>query len=173
MGKQFLEERELLGETQQVAVCAFVAGGASGLVLGPVDLVKVRAQVERREFMSYRRGVRELVRAEGLGAVRKGLGVALWRYALGWASYLGIYHHSKQLLGVDRATSHSLRINVAAASACLHWLLIYPLEATRILILTNQTQTLSALQAFNTIYAQAGLRGFFKGCPIAVFRGAL
>lgn len=57
-------------------------------------------------------------------------------------------------------------------SGFANWILIYPFEAVRVLIMTDKRPEINGRLAMRILYERGGLPEFFKGCPIAVMRGA-
>ena len=57
----------------------------------PIEVLKVRAQVNRTEFVRYRTAVPLIIQNEGFGALYKGLTALMLRDAPAWGVYFWAY----------------------------------------------------------------------------------
>ena len=55
-------------------VSGAIAGGVSVVTFYPIDLMKVRAQVNRKRFIKYREEIARIFNKEGFQGLYKGIG---------------------------------------------------------------------------------------------------
>jgi solute carrier family 25 (mitochondrial carnitine/acylcarnitine transporter), member 20/29 len=77
-----------------------LAGAAGLLVFNPIELLKCRAQANRKESIKYSVEVPKLVRNEGFLALYNGTWAALYRDVPGWAVYFWAYAACKEYYGI-------------------------------------------------------------------------
>ena len=70
------------------------------IIYNPVELLKVRAQVNRVENMQYRKEIPKLIRNEGFLGLYKGFGALMLRDVPGWGVYFLSYECLKRQFGI-------------------------------------------------------------------------
>ena len=77
-------------------------------------------------------------------------------------------------MGVADLNSHDNKVCIAAAiSGGAGWFCIYPTEVLRVRIIAANSTNSSVRHNYREIMNSQGIKGFFRGCHIAVFRGTL
>merc|ERR1719498_1454256 len=155
-------------------ICCGVTHGA----LCPVDVVKTRIQLDS---VKYNKGMiggfRQVIAAEGVGALATGLGPTVVGYFIqGWFKFGGVEFfkiNMAQSLGPEKAWEYRIPIYLAAA-ACADFIadiFLCPLEATRIRLVSQPDFGSGLLDAAPKIVKQDGfIRGFYSGFGPILFK---
>lgn len=154
-------------------VCCSVTHGG----LCPVDVVKTRIQLDP---VTYNRGLiggfRQVVKAEGTGALATGLGpTALGYFIQGWFKFGGFEFFkitfAKQL-GDQKAWDYRNGIYLGA-SACAEFIadiFLCPLEAARIRQVSDPTFSKGTIEAVTKLVKMEGLAGWYSGFVPILFK---
>jgi solute carrier family 25 phosphate transporter 3 len=146
--------------------CSFTHGA-----LCPVDVVKTRIQLEPEV---YNRGMiggfRQVIAAEGVGALATGLGPTVVGYFVqGWFKFGGVEFFKINFvdaLGVARAWELKTPIYLASAAMAefIADLFLCPLEATRIRLVSDPTFAKGLGDGAARLVKEEGfVRGFYSG----------
>ncbi|KAG0072972.1 mitochondrial phosphate carrier protein [Linnemannia elongata] len=149
------------------AICCGVTHGA----LTPVDVVKTRIQLEPTV---YNKGMgaafRQVVKAEGAGALMTGFGPTFAGYFLQGAFKFGGYEFWKKTfidtLGMETAQNNRTAIYLVSSGIAEFFadVALCPLEATRIRLVSQPTFATGLVGGFTRILKEDGLiRGFYSG----------
>ncbi|KAG0254631.1 Cu/Pi carrier [Linnemannia exigua] len=149
------------------AICCGVTHGA----LTPVDVVKTRIQLEPTV---YNKGMgaafRQVVKAEGSGALMTGFGPTFAGYFLQGAFKFGGYEFWRKTFidALDPETARNNRTLIYCASSGIAEFFadvaLCPLEATRIRLVSQPTFATGLVGGFSRILREEGvLRGFYSG----------
>lgn len=148
-------------------ICCSITHGA----LCPVDVVKTRIQLDPVKYnQGMIGGFRQVVAAEGAGALATGLGPTVAGYFIqGWFKFGGVEFFKINMagsMGDEAAWKYRTGIYLVAA-ACAEFIadiFLCPLEATRIRLVSNPEFADGLMTAFPKIIAQDGfLKGFYSG----------
>jgi solute carrier family 25 phosphate transporter 3 len=155
------------------AICCSVTHGG----LTPVDVVKTRIQLEPEV---YNRGMvtafRQVIKAEGAGALLTGFGPTAIGYALQGAFKFGGYEFWKKTaidyLGPEKASENRQLIYVGASGIAEFFadIVLCPLEATRIRLVSQPTFATGLASGFAKIAKQEGFSGFYSGFGPILFK---
>jgi len=156
------------------AVCCSVTHGA----VTPVDVVKTRIQLEPTVYnKGMISGFRQVVAAEGAGALLTGFGPTVAGYFLQGAFKFGGYEFWKKTfidtLGADTASRHRTEIYIASSAIAEFFadVALCPLEATRIRLVSQPTFANGLLGGFSRLLREEGvLRGFYSGFGPILFK---
>jgi solute carrier family 25 phosphate transporter 3 len=113
---------------------------------------------------------RQVVKAEGAGALLTGFGPTALGYALQGAFKFGGYEFWKKTaidyLGVEKASENRQLIYLAASGIAEFFadIALCPLEATRIRLVSQPTFASGLASGFAKIAKNEGLTGFYSGC---------
>jgi len=155
-------------------ICCSITHGA----LCPVDVVKTRIQLQPEV---YNRGMvggfKQIIAAEGAGALATGLGpTALGYFIQGWFKFGGVEFFKiniTQSLGDETAWKYRTPIYLVSA-ACAEFIadiFLCPLEATRIRLVANPEFASGLLTAFPKIIKNDGfMKGFYSGFGPILFK---
>lgn len=155
-------------------ICCSITHGA----LCPVDVVKTRIQLEPQ---TYNRGMiagfRQIIAAEGAGALATGLGPTVFGYFIqGWFKFGGVEFFKINMaksMGDEKAWQYRTGIYLIAA-ACAEFIadiFLCPLEATRIRLVSNPSYASGLITAFPKIIAEEGvMKGFYSGFGPILFK---
>lgn len=155
--------------------CSITHGG-----LCPVDVVKTRIQLDP---VTYNRGLiggfRQVIAAEGMGALATGLGPTALGYLIqGWFKFGGFEFFKiafAKNLGDQKAWDNRNFIYLGA-SACAEFIadiFLCPLEAARIRQVSDKefaAQCGGTIGAIQKLYAMEGLAGWYSGFVPILFK---
>ncbi|CAG7846806.1 Mitochondrial phosphate carrier protein AltName: Full=Mitochondrial import receptor; AltName: Full=Phosphate transport protein; Short=PTP; AltName: Full=mPic 1; AltName: Full=p32; Contains: RecName: Full=Mitochondrial phosphate carrier protein, N-terminally processed [Serendipita indica DSM 11827] len=155
------------------AACCSITHGA----LTPVDVVKTRIQLEPEV---YNRGMvtafRQVIQAEGAGALLTGFGPTAIGYALQGAFKFGGYEFWKKTaidyLGIEKASENRTLVYLGASAIAEFFadIALCPLEATRIRLVSQPTFASGLASGFAKIAKQEGFSGFYSGFGPILFK---
>jgi solute carrier family 25 phosphate transporter 3 len=148
-------------------LCCGITHGA----LCPVDVVKTRIQLDP---VKYNKGMiggfRQVIAAEGAGALATGLGpTAVGYFIQGWFKFGGVEFFKinfTKSMGDAKAWENRTYIYLASAAMAefIADIFLCPLEATRIRLVSNPEFASGLLTAFPKIAQQDGvIKGFYSG----------
>lgn len=155
------------------AVCCSVTHGA----LTPVDVVKTRIQLEPTIYnKGMIGGFRQVIAAEGAGALLTGFGPTAAGYFLQGAFKFGGYEFFKKqtidYLGVETATQNRTAVYLASSGLAEFFadIALCPLEATRIRLVSQPTFATGLVSGMGKIASQEGLGAFYSGFGPILFK---
>jgi len=155
-------------------ICCGVTHGA----LCPVDVVKTRIQLDPVKYnQGMVGGFRQVIAAEGVGALATGLGpTAVGYFIQGWFKFGGVEFFKiniAQNLGERKAWENRTAIYLGAAAMAefIADIFLCPLEATRIRLVSNPQFASGLFDAFPKIIKQDGvIKGFYSGFGPILFK---
>lgn len=178
-------------------IAGVIGGAASTISLYPLDLIKVRMQVneasnpessKRRAGLNFVRVFRAVVRQEGVSGLYQGLTPGLIGSAVSWGGYFFVYEGMKQRYGTYKEPSNnSGRFHFNAAEtfvlACASGSVLVALTNPVWLIKTRMQLQLSQstnvggtkapytgiMDAAKTIVREEGVTALYKGAIPALF----
>ncbi|KAF2203478.1 mitochondrial phosphate carrier protein-like protein [Delitschia confertaspora ATCC 74209] len=155
------------------AVCCSVTHGA----LTPVDVVKTRIQLDP---LKYNKGLiggfKQVIQADGAGALLTGFGPTAAGYFLQGAFKFGGYELFKQqfinILGYESASQNRTAVYLASSAAAEFFadIALCPLEATRIRLVSEPTFASGLVSGFGKILKNEGLGAFYSGFGPILFK---
>ena len=158
---------------QYYAACSvggMLACGVTHMALTPLDLVKVRRQVNASLYTSNRQGWSLMYRAAGLRGIVTGWSPTLVGYAAQGAFKYGWYEYFKKtyadVVGPDTAHKYKTGVYLAASASAefLADLALCPFEAVKVRMQgALDTPYRGTLDGLRTIAAAEGVAGFYKG----------
>lgn len=148
-------------------LCCGITHGA----LCPVDVVKTRIQLDPVKYnQGMIGGFKQVIAAEGTGALATGLGpTAVGYFIQGWFKFGGVEFFKINItksLGAQSAWDNRTYIYLASAAMAefIADIFLCPLEATRIRLVSNPEFASGLLTAFPKIIKQDGaIKGFYSG----------
>ncbi|KAF8979075.1 mitochondrial phosphate carrier protein [Entomortierella lignicola] len=149
------------------AICCGVTHGA----LTPVDVVKTRIQLEPTIYnKGMIAGFRQVVKAEGAGALLTGFGPTFAGYFLQGAFKFGGYELWNNIItdyvGKENAVKYRIGMYFVSAGVAEFFadVALCPLEATRIRLVSQPTFATGLVSGFSRILREEGvIRGFYSG----------
>ncbi|KAK1925660.1 putative mitochondrial phosphate carrier protein [Papiliotrema laurentii] len=160
----------------------FALAGALGCAithgaLTPVDVVKTRIQLEPEVYnKGMVGGFRQVIAAEGAGALLTGLGPTVVGYAIQGALKFGGYEFWKKqaidVLGVDTARNNRQAVYLGASGIAEFFadIALCPLEATRIRLVSQPTFANGLAGGFLRILREEGPGAFYAGFGPILFK---
>ncbi|KAK6540226.1 mitochondrial phosphate carrier protein [Orbilia ellipsospora] len=145
--------------------------------LTPVDVVKTRIQLEPTVYnKGMIGGFRQVIQAEGAGALLTGLGPTVIGYFLQGAFKFGGYEFFKKqsidFLGVETATNNRMAVYLVSSALGEFFadIALCPLEATRIRLVSQPTFASGLVSGFGKILTQEGVGAFYSGFGPILFK---
>jgi solute carrier family 25 phosphate transporter 3 len=160
----------------------FALAGALGCAvthgaLTPVDVVKTRIQLEPEVYnKGMVGGFRQVVAAEGAGALLTGLGPTVVGYAIQGALKFGGYEFWKKqaidMVGIDKARENRQLIYLGASGIAEFFadIALCPLEATRIRLVSQPSFANGLAGGFLRILREEGPGAFYAGFGPILFK---
>ena len=175
-------------ETQAMAplVAGFLGGAMSTLTLYPLDLIKVRLQVNEAETIhriTATQTFRAIIRQEGILGLYRGLTPAMIGSSISWGGYFFVYEHCKrqwaitQSIPVTELTSMDNFGLACASGACMValtnpvWLIKTRMQLQLQLQFQKPFTTppyRSMMDAARTIVRDEGIMSLYKGATPAL-----
>ncbi|KAL8278861.1 hypothetical protein RQP46_008732 [Phenoliferia psychrophenolica] len=160
----------------------FALAGALGCAithgaLTPVDVVKTRIQLSPEVYnKGMITGFRQIIKAEGAGALLTGLGPTILGYSFQGALKFGGYEFWKKtaidMLGEQKARENRQAIYLGASGIAEFFadVALCPLEAVRIRLVSQPTFANGLLGGFARIAREEGIGGFYAGFGPILFK---
>ncbi len=158
----------------------FLSGSIAGLgisvLTNPVSLVKI--QLQTSSTLSTIQCYKHIYKLKGLRGFYIGMTPMLTMECIGRGAYFQAYEFLKRHLneGEDDATyTLSSRMASASLAGLYSWFLIYPLDVVKSRIQCYSQsfhEPKSMRQVFREIYAEAGIRGLYRGLTFTLMRSA-
>jgi len=154
-----------------------IAGAAAGVtgsfVYGPVDLVKVRAQMSKERGEKRKKPVQiinEIYKSDGLWGFTRGLGTTMMREVPSMITYFGLYNSLKQAVTRSDGTIPLFgQIMAGGTAGVMAWASVYPLDVVK--------TRMQATSQFNSVRAcvismlrNEGIPAFFQGLTPCLIR---
>ncbi|EFY99204.1 hypothetical protein MHUMG1_10053 [Metarhizium humberi] len=144
----------------------------------PIDVVKTRIQVDdAMKGLNMVRAARTIVAKEGSSALLTGFGPTAVGYLVqGGAKFAGYEFFKKQYIalagGPDKAVSSRMGIYLGASATaeCFADILLCPLEATRIRLVSQRGYASGLTSGFMRMAREEGFRGFYSGFVPLLFK---
>jgi solute carrier family 25 phosphate transporter 3 len=144
----------------------------------PIDVVKTRIQVDDAlKGYNMVRAARTIVAGEGPAALLTGFGPTAVGYLVqGGGKFAGYEFFKKQFIGLaggpDAAVPHRTAIYLASSAAAEFFadILLCPLEATRIRLVSQRGFANGLVPGFARMAREEGLRGFYSGFVPLLFK---
>lgn len=155
-------------------ICCSITHGA----LCPVDVVKTRIQLEPKVYnKGMIGGFKQVIAAEGVGALATGLGPTVVGYFVqGWFKFGGVEFFKinlSNMMGKEKAWENRIPIYLGAAAMAefIADVFLCPLEATRIRLVANPEYASGLISAFPKIIKDDGvIKGFYSGFAPILFK---
>lgn len=166
-----------VGDYARFALAGAVGCGVTHGLMTPVDVVKTRIQLEPTV---YNKGMiasfRQVVSAEGAGALLTGLGPTVLGYSLQGAFKFGGYELFKknfiELVGYDTAKQYKNTVYMSSAALAEFFadIALCPLEATRIRLVSQPSFANGLVGGFSRIAREEGIGSFYNGFTPILFK---
>ncbi|ORY67030.1 mitochondrial phosphate carrier protein [Pseudomassariella vexata] len=145
--------------------CSFTHG-----ILTPVDVVKTRVQLEPAKYnRGLVGGLRQIVSADGAGALLTGFGPTVMGYFLQGAFKFGGYEFFKRqagdYLGPERAAANHNAVYLASSATAelIGDVFLCPFEAVRIRLVSQPTYAPGMVSGLAKMANSEGLAGLYSG----------
>jgi mitochondrial ornithine carrier protein len=172
-----------------LVACGAVSGAFTSLALTPIELVKCKMQVPASTTTptqppSILRIIASVFRSHGLLGFWHGQLGTLIRETGGSAAWFGSYEGVKKLyLKYDLSLNNDIekvklwqQLTAGAVAGMLYNFTFYPADTIKSRMQTEEVVLSRSKGTFlgtgKELWQQSGLRGFYRGCGITVFRAA-
>lgn len=139
-----------------------MAGGVMAFANCPIELLKVRLQVQDPTRPRLYSGIidcaRQTIRSQGILGLYRGFNATFLRDVPSFAAYFAMYEGLKQTFG-DSAPSLIVAGGLAGIAA---WLPAFPQDVVKSQM-QSSSEHRSAIHCARMIYQKHGLSGFFRG----------
>ena len=157
------------------------AGFASGFLSSPIELLKIRQQLDQRGSNSVKLLplTRDIVRNSGWLSLFRGLNATLIREIPSFPAYFVTYEYSKiylqGLLPQDSAMSDTAAILGAGSLAGISgWVFVYPIDVIKTKIQSEPSliwkDRLSCVQMYRRLLKESGRSVFMRGFGATILR---
>ncbi|KAL6627160.1 hypothetical protein ACP70R_030886 [Stipagrostis hirtigluma subsp. patula] len=169
-----------------VALAGVGTGALQTLILSPVELVKIRLQLEAAGHKRRRAGVhrgpvdmaRDILRKEGLRGIYRGLAVTALRDAPAHGVYFWTYEYARERLhpGCRRAGDESLATMLVSGglAGVASWVCCYPLDVVKSRLQAQEpafpARYRGVVDCFRKSVREEGLPVLWRGLGTAVAR---
>ncbi|XP_014247598.1 solute carrier family 25 member 45-like [Cimex lectularius] len=154
-----------------------IGGMASLLTSCPVELVKIRLQVDKhKDSIGSKRMVKYLYEKQGIRVFYKGWVIMAMRDIPSFAAYAAVYEHSVCVLESHKVTGHpKLRNEMIAGgiAGLVSWIPIMPVDVVKSRIQSDNLdhpKYKNIRDCFVKTYQKEGLLFFYKGSIITALR---
>lgn len=166
-----------IGDYASFALAGAIGCGATHGAMTPIDVVKTRIQLEPTVYNKGMVGsIKQVVSAEGAGALLTGLGPTVLGYSMQGAFKFGGYELFKKTIieqvGLDQAKQYKDGIYIGSAALAEFFadIALCPLEATRIRLVSQPTFANGLVGGFSRIFKEEGLASFYNGFTPILFK---
>lgn len=159
----------------EAALCGAVAAVPEVLVVAPMELVKIRIQLEKNavesmgEFKRTWLACKQLAQTEGVSGFTRGFGITIGREIPFMALYFGVYEGLKNFFTVNGNISDFGQIMSGGLAGAMAWGIVYPLDVVKTLRQASSEFT-SSRQIYQHIVGKQGIAGLYKGFVPCVIR---
>lgn len=167
-----------------VYAAGMCAGFAAGVILTPIELVKVRLQVQQGKHKRVERytGPRDVImqtfRQEGIRGLFTGLASTLARDVPGFGAYFISYEGIRRVVAKGMGCTVSdisplWSLGAGAVGGIMAWLVTYPFDVVKSRLQTQSRtspQYAGIVDCVRTLYSQRGLQVFFAGIETTIIR---
>lgn len=147
-----------------------IACGSTHAIMTPLDLVKVRRQIDTHLYKSNMQGWKMIIKNEGFGGLLTGFGATLAGYSLQGAGNYGIYEICKyqyaRLVSRETAEKYHNELYLAASATAefVSDIILCPLEAVKVRAqATLPPHDVGFLSSFRVAIKEVGWSGLYSG----------
>lgn len=156
--------------TTEDLLCGAVAGGTARMVVSPLDVLKIRFQVQsdvqsRFQYTSLSSATRSILRHEGISGFWKG-NVAALLMVMPYASIqFATFYQLKEIGFAGKVSEPYRSLELGAIAGATATVFVYPLDLlrTRFAVQTEPRVYKSVGHAFSLIYKRNGIPGLYVG----------
>lgn len=166
-----------------VGLASVSAGAVLAFVTSPLVMIKTKQQVQQ---ISFTQAARQTVSPQGGGVARgfgphfisetAGRGIYFCAYEMckrTWTKTFAPSEQQQQQAATTKTSSTTIsmtgRMISAGVAGMLCWTVLFPVDVVRNRLFAS-AEYMSAMQMSQRIYAEAGVKGFFRGYYISIFR---
>jgi len=162
------------GSAKYYALCGFggiLSCGITHTAVVPLDLVKCRIQVDPGKYGNIINGFKVTLREENFRALGKGWAPTAIGYSMQGLCKFGFYEVFKILysgmIGEEMTYTWRTSLYLAASASAEFFadIALAPMEACKVRMQTQPGWASTLRVGFPKLYAEEGIRGFYKGLP--------
>ncbi|GMG54145.1 unnamed protein product [Ambrosiozyma monospora] len=169
-----------------------IAGGFAGIltscVLTPIELVKVKYQVENLKNADVKRSmnpvvlIKSIIHQEGLRGMWKGWLMTAYKECGGGAAWFGLYETvlkkykemAKASPDFDASKPLELKswqiMSAGGLAGIGYHCLMFPVDTVKNIIQSNDGPRIHVKDVIKNVYSKGGLRAFYSGFGVTVFK---
>lgn len=145
-------------------VAGMTAGTASTLCMHPLDLLKIRYQLNLND------NIFQLYKKFGLTSLYRGLSANLLGNASSWGLYFCLYSFYKDLLGKEYNLFGNMgNFTASVMAGCSSLVISNPIWIAKTRMCRDIELKNTIMQVFNNIYLNDGIKGFYRGVVPGLF----
>jgi solute carrier family 25 carnitine/acylcarnitine transporter 20/29 len=159
----------------------FTAGLASGFLSSPIELLKIRQQLDQRgaDAAKLSHLTRSIVKNSGALSLFRGLSATMLREIPSFPAYFVTYEYSKiylqRLLPDDSSVSDTVAIATAGSLAGIAgWVFVYPIDVIKTKIQSEPSliwkDRVSCYQMYRRLLKESGPSVFTRGFGATILR---
>jgi solute carrier family 25 carnitine/acylcarnitine transporter 20/29 len=150
------------------------AGAATTVLVTPIEVLKIRLQVQRGRAQGPLALAASIVSQEGLRGLFRGTGVTLLRDTPSTGLYYAVYEvASRNAAGGRGAGTDAATLLAGALAGVCSWLSIYPVDVLKSRMQASPGSYSSMLDCARRSFCEEGPAVFSRGLPACLLRAAL
>jgi solute carrier family 25 carnitine/acylcarnitine transporter 20/29 len=169
-----LEQRDPGRHLWHVFLAGCAGGTAQSLLACPLELAKIRMQVNEGRALGTLQTARMVLRESGLRGLYRGLLPTLLRDAPSYGLWFLVYEWLKEQLTtrwlVSPAAEPLAQFAAGGLAGMAAWASIYPIDVAKSRV-QSSTTPLRLVAAFRDGYREGGVRSFFQGFSTTMAKG--
>lgn len=157
----------------QTFAAGCTAGAATTVLVTPIEVLKIRLQVQRGRAQGPLALAASILQTEGLRGLFRGTGVTLLRDTPSTGLYYAVYEASRNAAGGRGAGTDLATLLAGALAGVCSWLSIYPLDVIKSRMQASPGRYASMLDCARRSLREEGPAVFSRGLPACLLRAAL
>ena len=146
----------------------YCSGMYSGLIVvtvyTPMELVKMKMQIDTRNLNSIKTVSNDIYNKFGLRGFYKGYAVTLNRDFFSYGAYFYVYFKLKEHWEEKNSLTSFKLFFAGGMAGVISWIICYPFDPMKTLIQTSfESRTITQKEAYLFIKNNYGMNGFFRG----------
>jgi solute carrier family 25 carnitine/acylcarnitine transporter 20/29 len=152
------------------ALSGAIAGFVQGVLLTPIEIVKIKMQLENSKYRSTMECVKDYVNNKGAKSLTRGFLLTIYRETPACSLYFVGFEMILDSFEV-KDKKHKLwhLLSAGGLAGCISWTFTYPIDVVKTRYQADSSYKGMKACLLNT-YKTEGLIGFWRGLPVALMR---